>query len=77
MDAYNFLTLTGNNKEMIDRLRWHWGFDTTKLQPWPECTECGICEDACTQKLPIRDRIKELLAGVEKFVKAQAEEKKQ
>jgi len=76
MEAYNWLMLTGKEMELINRLRWHWGFELEKEEPWPECTECGECESACTQKLPIPQRIKEMLAGVEKFRKEQAQQKK-
>jgi predicted aldo/keto reductase-like oxidoreductase len=57
MDAYNHTMLRGKEQAAIDRLQWHWGI--TPTDPiLHECTECGICEEACTQKLPIRDRIK-------------------
>jgi hypothetical protein len=70
MDAYNHFVLTGKSIDLINRLRWHWGFklDENFVN---NCTECGICERACTQKLPIRDRLKTIRYEVQKFIAAQ------
>jgi hypothetical protein len=70
MDAYNHYMLTGKIKSMVDRLRWHWG-----IQPNDDiiraCIECGLCEEACTQKLPITDRIKDIQKAVDEYSKEQ------
>lgn len=59
MDAYNQKILAGGNPEEVmgNRLKWHW-----KLEPGDSlaCTLCGACEEACTQHLPIQERLKEI-----------------
>jgi uncharacterized protein len=63
MDAYNHALLSGDTKAMVERLRFHWSIkDDADLK---RCTLCGRCEDACTQKLPIRDRLKEIRAALD------------
>ncbi len=57
MDSYNIYMLTGKTGDMIDRLRYHWGIDLEDNY-LDKCTECGVCEKACTQKLPIIKRLK-------------------
>ena len=64
MDAYNYYVLRGKGADMIDRLRDHWNI-SAKNDNVARCTECGLCETACTQKLPICQRLK--------FVHAEAE----
>ncbi len=56
LDAYNHMVLGNGPQDMINRLRWHWGI---KLEDdyLDRCTRCGLCDKACTQKLPIRDRL--------------------
>jgi uncharacterized protein len=45
------------NDSLGDRLKWHWG---TEISVLDMCTECRLCEDVCTQHLPILDRFEEL-----------------
>ena len=36
------------------------------LSPAAACTQCGHCEESCTQHLPIRDRLAEIAALMDK-----------
>lgn len=60
MDAYNFKLLQGGKPQAItDRLNDHWGLSPEAAEA---CTLCGACEERCTQRLPIRERMKEIAA---------------
>lgn len=64
MDSYNQYLLSGKHDSIADRLAWHWGIG--RKSPLHEaCTECGLCEEECTQKLPIRARLKEIRKAVQ------------
>jgi hypothetical protein len=74
MDTYNHHVLTGKAAETIMRLEMHWGFKLGDdfLQ---NCTECGQCENACTQKLPIRQRLNILRQVVKEHLTSKPAEK--
>lgn len=56
MDAYNFRILQGDDPQnVLDRLKMHWSLDPKLAE---NCTQCGQCEDRCTQHLPIIERMK-------------------
>lgn len=64
MDAYNQLILR-NEEELIDRLKYHWELPFDEAA---RCTECGRCEDSCTQHLQIIERLAEIAAIGENHV---------
>ena len=58
MDVYNRKILEGSDpKHMLERLQWHWSKPVSHAAL---CTQCGVCETRCTQKLPIQERLKEI-----------------
>ena len=58
MDAYNMRILNGPEAANItNRLKWHWGLSPAIAG---DCTGCGQCEQACTQHLPIIERLAEI-----------------
>ena len=58
MDAYNHKILFDDETQVIERLKNYWGVDITLAE---RCTECGQCEEECTQHLPIISRLKEIV----------------
>ncbi len=74
MDIYNHHVLSDDPLEMIDRMRWHWDIDV-RNNHLEDCTQCGQCEEVCTQKLPICDRFETIRANVEKFLASDAAKK--
>ncbi len=59
MEAYNHKVLSGEDKAIVNRLAWHWGVKPAEAA---RCTACGRCEEACTQHLPIIERLKAIAA---------------
>jgi uncharacterized protein len=74
MDTYNQYILSGKPREMINRLRWHWGIGLQN-EYLSKCTQCGQCEKACTQKLPICDRLKFIRDEAQKALIAKSQKK--
>ena len=70
MDAYNIFMLSGKPGDLVSRLRWHWSIQAADA-PWDRCTECGRCEELCTQQLPIIERLKKIKGIVEEQAAAQ------
>lgn len=56
MDAFNHQVLSNRPTALLDRLRNHWNIrpDDPLMRA---CTQCGQCEQCCTQHLPIRERL--------------------
>ena len=52
MEAYNHVILK-SLETAEQRIRWHWHVSMNDLE---KCIECGGCEQACTQHLPIIER---------------------
>ena len=63
MDAYNHLLLYSSEDEVLARLKNHWNIPADMAA---RCTECGSCEEACTQHLPIIERLRETVKADEK-----------
>lgn len=57
MDAYNYKILTGDPQRIKKHLKDYWGLEQDLAK---ECIACGKCERACTQHLPIIERLKEI-----------------
>ena len=70
MDVYNYYMLTGKSEDMLERLKGHWGLETED-DYLSKCTECGECEAVCTQKLPIRERMKFISNEVETSLRSE------
>lgn len=60
MDSYNHYRLRNEPKAVLNRLRYHWGIDDVAAVI-ERCTECGLCEEKCTQSLPILARFQDVL----------------
>jgi predicted aldo/keto reductase-like oxidoreductase len=68
MEAYNHFLLNQKRKDLLDRLYWHWGI-STKDDYSSRCVECGQCEDECTQKLPIIQRLKNIKYEIDNYLR--------
>jgi predicted aldo/keto reductase-like oxidoreductase len=60
MDAYNHKLLYGRKEELLNRLSWHWNISKHDAG---KCVDCGVCEELCTQHLPIISRLREIASG--------------
>jgi predicted aldo/keto reductase-like oxidoreductase len=56
MDSFNHWKLRGQ-PAAVERLKWHWSLKPSEAA---RCTACGRCEEACTQHLPIIERLRQL-----------------
>jgi len=61
MAAYNYKILE-TDEMMQGNLRWHWGVEDAARKLADTCVRCGTCEEKCTQKLPIMDRLADISA---------------
>jgi len=74
MDAYNYIEF-GQTKAVYGRLRYHWGVEDLPAL-LDKCTGCAQCEQACTQRLPIRERLAKLRATWDEIAAERARQKK-
>ncbi len=56
MEAWNHQQLDGSMSDVLGRLRAHWGINSSN-HTLADCTECGLCEERCTQRLPTVERL--------------------
>ncbi len=70
MDAYNHYMLEGTDTALLNRLKWHWGIGADN-DVISKCIACGQCEDICTQKLPIINRLEEIRYIAENYMSGQ------
>ncbi|MBW8001844.1 MAG: aldo/keto reductase [Planctomycetes bacterium] len=75
MDIYNHYKLGVGEKDIMERLMWHWGI---KLEDnnLGSCTHCGNCEPLCTQKLPICERIEFVKNKIDAYLEKQKAKQK-
>ncbi len=58
MDSYNMKILKNNSPdEILKRLNMYWDLPAQNAL---QCTQCGECEEKCTQHLPIIERLDEI-----------------
>ena len=57
METYNQKILGNGEDDVNRRMTMHWGITPEQAE---ECIGCGICEEACTQHLPIIERLEEI-----------------
>ena len=74
LDAYNHMMLGNGPEDMINRLKWHWGI-SIEDNYLDHCTQCGLCNSACTQKLPVHQRLAAIRDEIIKARAAAAEKK--
>ncbi len=65
MLAYN-QTILEDKEHYFGQMKWHWDIPAEQADA---CTECGICEEKCTQHINIKERLKE----ISKWVKERKE----
>ncbi|MCE5277561.1 MAG: aldo/keto reductase [Planctomycetaceae bacterium] len=68
METRDVMRLQNDPDQSVPRLRWHWVVDP---ESGTKCSDCGACEDRCTQHLPIRERLKEVLEAASAWEKKQ------
>lgn len=56
MLAYND-NILGKPQDTLNTLKWHWGIPQEGVK---DCIQCGLCEEKCTQHLPIMDRLNQI-----------------
>lgn len=57
MDAYNYKILGRPDKAILNRLKNQWNMPLNKQSAIHRCIACGRCEEVCTQRLPIIERL--------------------
>ncbi len=57
MDVYNYMILGRPDEAIHNRLKFHWNMPLNKQSDIYQCTGCRHCEEVCTQRLPIVERL--------------------
>jgi len=68
MDSFNHLLLNYDHKFIVERLHLHWNVPP-ESDVYQSCTACGQCELACTQKLPITERVEKIKEIIDQHLK--------
>lgn len=63
METYNSFMFHRKAERALGWLKANWDVDIDTHGP-DKCVECGRCEELCTQKLPIMERLKDLDAAI-------------
>ncbi len=58
MQSYNEKLFGNPGKSVTGKLKW--GFGILEDNRIDACSECGLCEERCTQQIPVRERLKKL-----------------
>jgi hypothetical protein len=77
MQYYNGKVMFGHSDEkMIQALGFQhdWGLLADRKADADACVECGVCEETCTQHLPIIDRLKEIAEFEARFAEEKAKQ---
>lgn len=77
MELYNLYAVGGSEEDVMKRMGWSKfvGPLHGKQESAADCVACGACEDACTQYIPIRERLS-FLATLEARMEAARAKKK-
>ena len=66
MQLYNEKQIFGSSEKEMKKKSYLWGITESHGARANECTECGQCEELCTQHLPIIERLKEIASWEKK-----------
>lgn len=66
MQLYNEKQIFGSSDKEMKEKSYLWGLTESHGARANECTECGKCEELCTQHLPIIERLKEIASWEKK-----------
>ena len=67
MLAYN-QTILESKENYFGQMKWHWDVAPEQADL---CTECGVCEEKCTQHINIIERLKEISSWVKERKEAE------
>lgn len=53
----------------LGHIRWRWNVSIPATEKAENCIDCGLCEEVCPQKLPVREHLKLLQAELDEATK--------